>query len=117
MQSVDKEVIQAIVEWLNSGKQCWLATVIETGALRQAQRILTSLQQRIKIDGFLSGGCVEEDLLKKLVNGELATNEAQFFQYGVTNEEAEKLVYLVAVISTLSNLTNPQKRPFNILSK
>jgi len=91
MQSVDKEVIQAIVEWLNSGKQCWLATVIETwGSSPRPKGSLLACNSESKLMGSLSGGCVEEDLLEKLVSGKLATNEAQYFQYGVTNEEAEK---------------------------
>jgi xanthine dehydrogenase accessory factor len=40
--------------------------------------------------GSLSGGCVEDDLLEKLTNGELAAEKAQFFRYGVTTEDAEK---------------------------
>jgi xanthine dehydrogenase accessory factor len=41
--------------------------------------------------GSLSGGCVEDDLLEKLTHGELARDVAQFFQYGKTAEEAERL--------------------------
>jgi xanthine dehydrogenase accessory factor len=33
---------------------------------------------------------VEDDLLEKLTNGELAKNDAQFFTYGVSDEESEK---------------------------
>ncbi len=40
--------------------------------------------------GSLSGGCVEEDLLEKLTDGELASEHAQYFQYGVTDEESER---------------------------
>ncbi len=42
------------------------------------------------ITGSLSGGCVEEDLLEKLTAGELAKDQAQFFRYGATAEDAEK---------------------------
>ncbi len=42
------------------------------------------------MQGSLSGGCVEEDLLEKLVKGELAEKEAQEFKYGVTAEDSEK---------------------------
>ena len=41
--------------------------------------------------GSLSGGCVEDDLLEKLTAGELAADGPQFFQYGITAEETEKL--------------------------
>ncbi len=42
------------------------------------------------IVGSLSGGCVEEDLLEKLVAGELANQSPQFFRYGESDEDAEK---------------------------
>jgi len=91
MQSVDKEVIQSLLAWLKSGKQCWLSTVIDTwGSSPRPKGSLLACSSDSKIVGSLSGGCVEEDLLEKLLSGELATNKAQFFQYGVTNEEAEK---------------------------
>jgi len=91
MQSVDKEVIKSLLEWLKSGKQCWLSTVIETwGSSPRPKGSLLACNSDSRIVGSLSGGCVEEDLLEKLLTGELATNNPQFFQYGVTNEEAEK---------------------------
>lgn len=91
MQSVDKQVIQSLLEWLKSGKQCWLSTVIETwGSSPRPKGSLLACNSDSKIIGSLSGGCVEEDLLEKLLSGGLATDNPQFFQYGVTNEEAEK---------------------------
>ena len=91
MQSVDKEVIQSLLEWLKAGKQCWLSTVIETwGSSPRPKGSLLACNSHSKIVGSLSCGCIEEDLLEKLLTGKLATNNAQFFQYGVTNEEAEK---------------------------
>lgn len=43
------------------------------------------------IEGSLSGGCVEDDLLEKLTSGVLATDRTQSFRYGETDEEAEEL--------------------------
>ena len=80
MQSVDKEVIQSLLEWLKAGKQCWLSTVIETwGSSPRPKGSLLACNSDSKIVGSLSGGCVEEDLLEKLLAGELATINAQFF--------------------------------------
>ena len=91
MQSVDKEVIHSLLDWLRAGKQCWLSTVIETwGSSPRPKGSLLACNNDSKLVGSLSGGCVEEDLLEKLLRGELATSQAQFFKYGVTNEEAEK---------------------------
>jgi xanthine dehydrogenase accessory factor len=91
MQAVDEEVLNQIHEWLQAGRPCWLATVIETwGSSPRPVGSLLACDADGHIVGSLSGGCVEEDLLEKLTNGELAAENAQFFEYGVTAEESEK---------------------------
>jgi xanthine dehydrogenase accessory factor len=44
-----------------------------------------------EIAGSLSGGCIEEDLLEKLQQGELARDKPEVMIYGVTAEETERL--------------------------
>ncbi|MEQ8689452.1 MAG: XdhC family protein [Pseudomonadales bacterium] len=92
MQAVDKEVLGQILEWLRAGQSCWLATVVQTwGSSPRPEGSLLACNREGHISGSLSGGCVEDDLLEKLVKGELAADGAQFFQYGITAEETEKL--------------------------
>ena len=92
LQTVDKEVLNQINSWLQSGLSCWLATVVQTwgSSPRPVGSLLTCNSQGTVV-GSLSGGCVEDDLLEKLTNGELAADGPQFFQYGITAEETEKL--------------------------
>ena len=91
MQAVDKEVLGQILSWLTAGESCWLATVVQTwGSSPRPVGSLLACNADGKIVGSLSGGCVEEDLLEKLTNGELAADGAQFFQYGITAEDTEK---------------------------
>lgn len=91
MQAVDDEVLGQVCRWLAAGETCWLATVIETwGSSPRPVGSLFACNAGGHIVGSLSGGCVEDDLLEKLTRGELARDAAQFFQYGVTSEEAEK---------------------------
>ena len=92
MQAVDKEVLFQILKWLETGESCWLATVVQTwGSSPRPVGSLLTCNQQGQIVGSLSGGCVEDDLLEKLTKGELAADGAQFFQYGITAEETEKL--------------------------
>ena len=42
------------------------------------------------VAGSLSGGCIEEDLLEKITNGELATTKPEVMLYGKTTEESER---------------------------
>ncbi|MEM7098254.1 MAG: XdhC family protein [Pseudomonadota bacterium] len=92
MQAVDREVLNQVLEWLRSNTSCWLATVVQTwGSSPRPVGSLLACNQQGQMVGSLSGGCVEDDLLEKLTSGELAATEAQFFQYGITAEETEKL--------------------------
>ncbi|MEE2782842.1 MAG: XdhC family protein [Pseudomonadota bacterium] len=92
MQAMDKEVLGQIQRWLMQGESCWLATVVKTwGSSPRPEGSLFACNKRGQITGSLSGGCVEEDLLEKLTQGELAVDSPQFFQYGITAEETEKL--------------------------
>ena len=77
MQAVDKEVIGQILNWLNAGSRCWLATVVETwgSSPRPVGSLLACNDTGIMV-GSLSGGCVEEDLQEKLLAGELAAEQA-----------------------------------------
>ncbi len=92
MQAVDNEVLRQVTAWLDAGQRCWLATVVQTwGSSPRPVGSLFACNPQGRLAGSLSGGCVEDDLLEKLTGGELAAQRAQFFQYGVTAEETEKL--------------------------
>lgn len=92
MQAVDQQVLNQVHTWLGAGEPCWLATVVQTyGSSPRPVGSLLTCNRSGKAVGSLSGGCVEDDLLEKLTNGELAKDNAQFFQYGVTAEETERL--------------------------
>jgi xanthine dehydrogenase accessory factor len=92
LQAVDKEVLDQVNAWLADGIDCWLATVVQTwgSSPRPVGSLLTCNQHGVVV-GSLSGGCVEDDLLEKLTAGELAIQGPEFFQYGITAEETEKL--------------------------
>ena len=92
MQAVDSEVLNQAVAWLEAGQPCWLATVVQTwGSSPRPVGSLFACDREGRIAGSLSGGCVEDDLLEKLQRGELARERAQFFRYGITAEETERL--------------------------
>ena len=92
MQSVDQQVLGQARDWLCAGESCWLATVVATyGSSPRPVGSLLACNRDGRIEGSLSGGCVEDDLLAKLTAGELGHDRPQFFRYGETEEEAEQL--------------------------
>lgn len=92
MQSVDQQVLGQARDWLRAGQTCWLATVVATyGSSPRPVGSLLACNPAGHIEGSLSGGCVEDDLLEKLTAGLLAQDRPQFFRYGETEEEAEQL--------------------------
>ncbi len=92
MQAVDQQVLDQVCEWLKADESCWLATVVQTwGSSPRPVGSLLTCNRVGQVQGSLSGGCVEDDLLEKLTSGELARERAQFFQYGITPEETERL--------------------------
>lgn len=91
MHAVDEQVITQVKTWLDAERHCWLATVIGTwGSSPRPVGSLLACDPDGHLVGSLSGGCVEDDLLEKLTRGELARDSAQFFTYGVSDEESEK---------------------------
>ena len=92
MQAVDQQVIGQARDWLQAGESCWLATVVATyGSSPRPVGSLLACNRDGQLVGSLSGGCVEDDLLEKLTQGELAQWRPQFLRYGETEEEAEQL--------------------------
>lgn len=92
MQAVDTEVLSSVATWLLRGDPCWLATVVATwGSSPRPVGSLLACDRDGHVVGSLSGGCVEDDLLEKLVAGELARSTPQCFRYGITAEETERL--------------------------
>ncbi len=92
MQAVDQEVITQARAWLAAGIPCWLATVVATyGSSPRPIGSLFTCNASGQSAGSLSGGCVEDDLVDKLATGTVAKTRCEFYRYGITAEETERL--------------------------
>jgi len=71
MQNLDYRVIQQAIDWLEQGHTIWLCTVLSTfgSSPRESGAMMVAKADGAHF-GSLSGGCVEEDFLHRLVNGE-----------------------------------------------
>lgn len=92
MRSMDREVLEHLRTWIKEGIEPWLFTIVETvgSSPRPVGSVLAVTQDGRQI-GSVSGGCVEEDLLQRLRQGDFAGDTPQVSQYGVTAEENERL--------------------------
>ena len=71
MQNLDYRVIQQAIDWLEQGQTIWLCTVLSTfgSSPREPGAMMVAKADGAHV-GSLSGGCVEEDFLDRLVQGE-----------------------------------------------
>jgi xanthine dehydrogenase accessory factor len=70
MQHLDLLVIRKALEWSGSGRHVWLCTVLATyGSAPRAPGSLLAANADGEWIGSLSGGCVEDEFLERLVAG------------------------------------------------
>jgi xanthine dehydrogenase accessory factor len=91
IENADQQVLSQLTRWITAGKKSWLATVVKTwGSSPRPVGSLLCCNEDGHVAGSLSGGCIEEDLLEKITNGELATTKPEVMLYGKTTEESER---------------------------
>ncbi len=90
MHSVDQQVLEHLVTWLKAGQRAWLCTIVATfGSSPRPVGSLFACADSGATAGSLSGGCVEDDLVEKLLAGDVTRIERR--EYGVSAEENERL--------------------------
>jgi len=88
MENADYQVLSQLKQWLAAGQTCWLCTVAKTwGSSPRPVGSLLCCNADGRFTGSLSGGCVEDDLLEKLRQGELATDKPALLIYGATDDD------------------------------
>lgn len=82
IQSLDYQVVDQALEWLENGETVWLCTVLSTfgSSPREPGSLMVATSDGRHL-GSLSGGCVEEDFLARLVAGEYE-QPAVILRYG-----------------------------------
>lgn len=90
MDSLDLQVLQQARDWRGEGHPVWLVTVIETwGSAPRPPGALLAMRGDGLVAGSVSGGCVEDDLIARVREGERVGQPA-LITYGVTKEEAAR---------------------------
>ncbi|MFN4115281.1 MAG: XdhC family protein [Inhella sp.] len=91
MQSLDQGLLRTAVAWLDRGHRVVLGTVVRTwGSSPRPPGSLMVIRDDGQVDGSLSGGCIEDDLIARLRHGELAKQRPQLVVYGASADEARR---------------------------
>ncbi len=91
MNSTDQTILSCLLASLTQGEQPWLVTVVATiGSSPRPIGSLVAFRADGSQVGSVSGGCVEEDLIARLVAGEFNGPQVYLTDYGVSAEDNEK---------------------------
>lgn len=91
-QADDVTVLGAALEWLREGRRVALATVIRTwGSSPRPPGSLLAMNDAGRFAGSLSGGCVEETLVARYADGEIAGPAPTMIDFGVDRQEAARM--------------------------
>ncbi len=89
MDSVDFSVLKTLREWMAGELPLWLITVVETfGSSPRPKGAMLVLRGDGLAVGSVSGGCIEDDLVRRMLRGQLSAERCSTISYGVTAEEA-----------------------------
>lgn len=91
MNSTDLSVLKSAVDWLKAGHQVAIATVVQTwGSAPRPVGSWLAIRQDGQVAGSVSGGCVEDDLIRRVQIEILMRNTPEMVVYGVSQQEAAR---------------------------
>lgn len=89
MDSQDLQVLAALRRWQAEGHKAALVTVARTwGSAPRPAGAWMALRDDGRVQGSVSGGCIEDDLIARMRDGRIAGARPFALTYGVTREEA-----------------------------
>ncbi len=91
MDSVDLQVLKSAREWVQRGHRVVLATVVKTwGSAPRPIGALTAIRDDGMVEGSVSGGCVEDDMIARVRSRDLVQDKPASTSYGVSAEDAQR---------------------------
>lgn len=91
MNSIDMDVIRTALDWQERGHRVVLGTVVRTwGSAPRPPGSLMIIRDDGQVAGSVSGGCIEDDLIRRVATGELALRMPETTTYGQTAEEVRR---------------------------
>jgi xanthine dehydrogenase accessory factor len=91
MDSLDTQVLDAARKWAAAGHRFALITVARTwGSAPRPPGAWMILRDDGQVQGSVSGGCIEDDLIRRAAAGEFTGTAPRLLRYGVTADEAHR---------------------------
>ena len=91
MNSTDLSVLRSAVSWLKAGHSVAIATVVQTwGSTPRPIGSWLAIRDDGQVSGSVSGGCVEDDLIRRVQNEILTRATPEMVVYGVSQQEAAR---------------------------
>ncbi len=91
MESVDLQVLTAARRWAAEGRRFALVTVARTwGSAPRPPGSWLAVRDDGQVEGSVSGGCIEDDLIRRVREGRLGETIPFKLVYGVTKDEATR---------------------------
>ena len=91
MDSVDLQVLKSARDWLKAGHRVVLATIVKTwGSAPRPIGALTAIRDDGMVEGSVSGGCIEDDMIARVRNRDLVKDTPTSTRYGVSAEQAQR---------------------------
>nr|WP_238533902.1 XdhC family protein [Herbaspirillum lusitanum] len=91
MESIDFDVLNTALAWHEQGHRVLLGTVTHTwGSAPRPVGSMMAIRGDGHVRGSVSGGCVEDDLIRRIQGGELERTLPFALTYGLTADEAHR---------------------------
>jgi xanthine dehydrogenase accessory factor len=91
MHSIDADVLHTALAWTRGGHRVLMGTVVRTwGSAPRPPGSLMIIRDDGRVIGSVSGGCIEDDLIARVVSGDLPFDTVHVTTYGATAEESRR---------------------------
>ncbi len=92
MENIDITVLRELLDWRSSKKAAKLITVVRTwGSSPRPIGSIMAICDNGKVIGSVSGGCIEDDLIRQNVQNPInSASSPEFLKYGISADEAHR---------------------------
>ncbi|MBV1872447.1 MAG: XdhC family protein [Gammaproteobacteria bacterium] len=92
MFRLQHQIFCEVIQWLQQGERCWLATITSTyGSSPRPAGSIMACNSKGDVIGSLSGGCIEETLIKRVIHSSDFQDKPRWVHYA-QNYQTEQAI-------------------------